>query len=332
MAAIAQFDEPYARLLRGFVELGVPDGTRSRSAAGDLSVEQLLRQSGGILLRFPAAASSMDDGWVYTVKVIPGKGQRVAVRCAETLFRYVFDGANVASGETLAGTILATVREQNRIFGEWVDQGGEVSRVERAEHPDDPADTLHPDLLRWLSNLYRQGRSLNDGPGAGWWASAPVDRKALGAAIGVGAGAEPFYRLGPDSPQGLDAAHQQHLDRLRTAGTMTWVVAALMMLAACSGLSFHSWQSYTLRSIRWESVIDVVGGGVSILWLLLGRELRATNRRWIFRKNVVAGRIALIVLASIGMVPAPCCLGGLPVAVWVIYLLVDPRAKLLLKG
>ena len=162
--------------------------------------------------------------------------------------------------------------------------------------------------------------------------AAPSHRRALGAAIGVGAGAEPFYRLGPDSAQGLDAAHQQHLDRLRTAGTVTWVVAALMMLAACSGLSWHSWQTYTLGSIRWESMLDLLSGGTSMLWLLLGRELRASNRRWIFRKNVAVGRVALIVLATAGMVPAPCCLGGLPVAVWVIYLLVDPRSKLLLKG
>lgn len=347
MPAIARFDEPYAQLLRGFVEQGLPDGTRARHSAGDLSVDQLLRQQSGILLRFPAHAASMDDGWNYSVKVLPGKGDRVAVRCAETLFRHVWDRATSPElqpqpGEPpvdLAAIIVATVTEHNRAFGEWVDGGGEVTRIERAELPDDPADALHPDFQRWLADLYRQGKSLSDGPANGWW-SAPGDRRSIGAGITTGSGADPFYRLGPDAGEALDSAHLEHLESLKTAGTAAWIVAALMMLIACGGISFHGWQGweafqgYSLGAIPYYMLADTFGGFVALLWIPLGQGLRAPSRRWLFRRGPAAARYVMIGLAVIGMLPCagPCCLAGFPVGGWIIYLLVDERAKRLLKN
>lgn len=332
MPAISRFDEPYARLLRGFVEGGLPDGTRARVAQGDFSTEQLLRQSGGILLRFPAPHASMDDGWVYTVKVLPGRGARVAVRCEATLYRHVFDASDAASD--LAASILATVAEQNRVFGAWVEGGGSVSRVERAELPDDPADTIHPDFQRWLNERYRSGGSLNDGPAAGWWASQPGDRRAIGAAIAAGAGGERQYRLGPDVAEALDPAHQAHVERLHTAGALVWAAAALMLMVGCAGFGWHGWRVYLVRSVPWETVADglsVIGAGV---WMVLGRELRRPGTRWLFRRNAAVGRGLLMGLAAFGMLPCvgPCCLGALPIGGWVVYLLLDARSPRVLKG
>lgn len=333
MAAIARFDEPYARLLRGFVEAGLPDGTRARVPDGDFSTEQLLRQSGGILLRFPAPHASMDDGWTYTVKVLPGRGQRVAVRCEATLYRHVFEGEDAAS-DTLAASILATVAEQNRVFGAWVEGGGSVSRVERAELPDDPADTIHPDFQRWLNDRYRSGGSLNDGPAAGWWAGQPGDRRAVGAAIAMGAGGERQYRLGPMAAESLDPAHQAHAERLHTAGAVVWAAAAMMLMVGCAGFGWHGWKVYVLRSVPWETVADALSVVGSVFWILLGRELRNPAARWLFRRDARVGRGLLMGLAAVGALPCagPCCLGGLPIAAWVIYLLADARTRRVLQA
>lgn len=341
MAAIASFQEPYSHLLRGLVEQGVPDGTRGRFPDGDFSVDLLLRGQGGITLRFPAPVASMDDAWNYSIKVLTGKGDRVAVRCAETLFRHVWDRTTPAelaepgaSSTDLAAIILATVLEHNRSFAAWIDGGGHVTRIERAEHPDDPADTLHPDFHRWLADLYKHGKSLSDGPAAGWWASTPADRKALGAGIRIGSGSDPFYRLGPDATEALDVAHQEHLARMGTAGTAAWVVAALMMLIACSGLSWHGFQGYNLQAIPYWMLADFLSGVVALLWLPLGQGLRSPHQRWLFAKGPSAARFTYVGLAIAGMLPCagPCCLVGLPVGGWIVYLLLDERAKRLLKS
>lgn len=336
MPAIARFDDTYARLLRGFVDRGLPDGTRVRVADSDLSVELLLRGTGGILLRFPATVASMDDGWTYTVKALPGRGERVVVRCAETLFRADWDLSASATAdkatEDPAGNILATVIEHNRVFGEWTQGGGSVSRVERMEHPDDPADTLHPELRRWLAALYMEGKSLNDGPALSWWAGTPGDRRAVGKGITTGSGAEPVYRLGPEEVAVLDTAHLEHLEQMNTAGTAVWVNATLTLLVACASGSWNVWKSYSLGAMPWYAVAAIVSVGVAVLWIPLGQALRSPRERWLFRGSPAPAKWVLIALAVIGMLPwsGPCCLAGFPLGGWIVYLLLDKKTKRLL--
>ncbi len=329
MPAIARFDDAYAKLLRGFVEQGLPDGTRTRAGDADFSVEPLLRGTGGIVMRFPAPVASMDDGWTYTVKVLPGAGERVVVRCAETLFRTVWDAATEPD---IAGSVLATLVEHNRVFGEWVEAGNAVTRVQRTELPDDPADTPHPEFRSWLSRLYMGGKSLNDGPALEWWDGARGDKRSVGGAITTGSGNDPFYRLGPDAGPALDAAHLEHLHHMHSAGTAVWVTAAMTLLVACAGGSWNTWKSYSIGAMPTLAIAAAVSVGVVVLWVPLGQALRSPSERWLFRKSPAAARWVLLGLAVVGMLPCslPCCMVGFPVGGWVVYLLLDHRAKALL--
>ncbi|MFN7145186.1 MAG: hypothetical protein ACK4YP_15525, partial [Myxococcota bacterium] len=93
MAAIADSDDLYAWLIRGFVESGLPDHTRGDRPwipSGALNLENFSqdRGVGGVLLEFlgqVGGASVPEDHYTYAVCVVrDAEGTQVVVRSEDT--------------------------------------------------------------------------------------------------------------------------------------------------------------------------------------------------------------------------------------------------------
>lgn len=335
MPAIADSDDLYAWLIRGFVESGLPDHTRGGrewTATGALNLENFIQEqgAGGIVLEFRGQAGespSPDDEYTYSVSVVrDDAGTHVVVRCAETLFHHAFPG-ELGPGEpmdVLAGHILTQLRAHNDAFTTWRAQGGETSYAQRLGIPEVRGSTCDRALVTVLEGLRRSNRSVTEGPANKWWVktTGPASRK-----IEAGLGQEPQYRTKKElvsiSPEDL-----AHAKRLRGAGMLLLLSGAaslgfLVLATAFAGYNVYQVGFAGLRSQPWL-VASLFGtmffGAVQVFG---GLRLRALRSRGLVR-----------VLAVLGMLPclAPCCGLGIPVGAWVLYLLHDERSSKVFNG
>ncbi|MDO9280593.1 MAG: hypothetical protein Q7U06_01725 [Pseudomonadota bacterium] len=326
--AIAESDDLYAWLIRGFVESGLPDHTRGGrewTATGALNLENFIQEQGGggIVLEFRGQAGddpSPEDEYTYQVSVVRGaQGTEVVVRCAETLFHHAFPLGG-ERGDGLAGYILGQLRAHNDAFTDWRAKGGETTYAQRIGIPEVKGTTCDRALVTVLETLRRANRSVVEGPANKWWVKGPSAGSVT--KIEAGLGMEPEYRTTKAmvnvSPEDLAYAR-----RLRGAGMLLILSGIASMGFLTLGLAFAGYNVYTVgtRGITSQPwlVASLLGtlvfGAVQVFG---GVRLRALRSKGLVR-----------VLAVLGMLPclAPCCGVGIPVGAWVLYLLHDARSS-----
>ncbi|MDP2315317.1 MAG: hypothetical protein Q8P41_20640 [Pseudomonadota bacterium] len=326
MPAIADSDDLYAWLIRGFVESGLPDHTRGGrdwTSTGALNLENFIQEqgAGGVVLEFRGQAGespSPEDEYTYQVSVVRGpQGTQVVVRCAETLFHHAFPDE---PKEALAGHILGQVRAHNEAFTAWRAQGGETTYAQRIGIPEVRGTTCDRALVTVLETLRRSKRSVVEGPANKWW----VKSKGAGGVLKIeaGLGQEPEYRsrkaMVTISPEDL-----AHAAKLRTAGTILLVSGVVSLGFLGLNAAYASYAVYTL-GVRALGTQWWVSGGMVATMLFAsvhifgGLRLRALRSKGLVR-----------VLAILGMLPcvAPCCGVGIPAGAWVLYLLHDERSN-----
>lgn len=341
MPAIADSDDVYAWLIRGFVEAGLPDHTRGDRewlASGALSLEGFVAERGadGVVLEFLGQAQDRpapDDEYTYRVVVErDADGARIVVRSEDTLFHHVFASWGGGSPprnapprgdelERFAEQIVVEVRSHNARFTEWRAQGGVVTLGQRRGLP--PANGAPADraLVATIDTLLRNHRSVAEGPANKWWVKAAPS--AGPAKIEAGLGIEPQYITRKAGTQ-LTAEDVAHAARLRTAGAVLMASSALSALVFVGAVLASGWNMYQqgprwVLAQGWPTAASVGASFVFVgVHLVAGYKLRSLRAR-----GLVLG------LTILGMLPclAPCCLGGFPVGAWVLYLLRDERSK-----
>lgn len=331
MPPIAGVDDVYARLLSGFVLAGVPDATRGGvlpGPSGQVNAENLLQQARaaeGILLELPGLSDVEAPEYAYTVRLVrvanlPG-GYGVEARCAETMFHHVWP---TAGPEGLAPTLTHAVATHHAAFLDWRRKGGQLSYAERLGVPALPVEPPDPALIRFLAGLYRDGHGLAEGPQKGWWAPSTV----WAGGITAGEGKDRVWHLGP-SGEALSPEEEQHAARLRTAGWVGGITAGVFAIYGVVEVGHQAWNWYVHDSFPAFSFAQALGSGVTAaLWVAAAQAL-VRQRERLFFKDPKWTRALVVVAAVVGMLPCAgwCCVGGLPLGVWVLYLLFDPRGK-----
>ncbi len=344
MPAIADSDDLYAWLVRGFVESGMPDHTRGGRewiATGALNLENLRAGGAGtILLEFRGQAGDSpvpDDDYTYEVCVVRSpEGNQVDVRSEDALFHHAFSwgggGAprnappGAADALALAGHILHELRAHNTRFTEWRAQGGASTLSQRRGIPSTRGAPPDRALLTVLETLARTNRSVTEGPAHAWGVRATVVGPS--SKIVAGLGLEPQY-VTRKAMVTLSFEDIEHAERLRFAGTLLLVSAGLSLLVLLGLTLTTGWNLYSmgfrwLAAQGWVTVFSLVGTGLfATVHGFAGLQLRALRRR-----NVVGG------LAILGMLPClgPCCGVGFPLGAWVLYLLRDERTTRVFNG
>lgn len=318
MAAIAGFDDLHAWLVRGFVEAGVREGT-SATPEGALDVGSFLgdQGAGGLQLHFLGQAGAdpvPEDEYVYQVYVVrDATGERVIARCAETVYHQVFADR---PRETVGARVVAHIRQHNDRLTAWRAQGGEVSYAERLSIPEVRGVACERALVQHVAELRRRGVALEAGPAQGWWT---MSRAQVGAAITAGKGAEPTYRLGKDRSADMEAAENRAFaDRVRPVGTAFAVLGGLGLLYVVGG-GAATWWTY---GSRYGAAVIASGLLWSAAALVCGLKMRALRSLTLVR-----------VLAALTMLPCwgACCMAGLPLGAWALWVLKEPRARVVFQ-
>lgn len=327
---IAGFDGPWPRLIRGFVDLGLPDHTRLVVAAppeGAVSVEALLKPdaAGGALELMFGGGPGLDDTYTYTVRLAhESRGVSVLVRSPDTLFHHVWAGHPV---ESLPGRILADLRAHTAAFVEWRRQGGEPSYAERMAIPDGASSPAPAEFVRFLDALYRAGHRLDEGPARGWWGRSGAAQAPSTPAITAGLGIDRSYRLGTAVED--DPELRAHRDRLASAGKLLVGLGALYVATAALSAVYTVWAWYRSGAPPWAALATTFGGGLSgVLVALSGQALLDLRRRWLFRDSETI-RTWLVGVSVLVMLPCSgaCCVVGFPVGVWTLWLVLDDKSR-----
>jgi hypothetical protein len=119
-----------------------------------------------------------------------------------------------------------------------------------------------------------------------------------------------------------DPANVAYVQRVRLVGLALIVSGALAMVLVCAGLSETGW-GILHTGIRALLVRGWESAGILANLTFAGMQIVAG-----WRLRVVRSRTLAMVLAGVGMLPcfAPCCVTGLPLGIWTILVLRDPRA------
>ena len=180
LPAFATFDEPWAWMIRGLVEYGWPDGSRTpgrsppaRLGAFDLSQFGPSQGRDGLRIHAPAVVDGRicaEDGvYVYTLQLVKMNGALAFVaRCPETDYvaEFPFDAVNPTWA---AGHLHGALTEQIPTFVRWRLQGGEVPWARRAGLPTFQGEPASSQLCAFIAQRLATQRSMDTGPAEGWW-------------------------------------------------------------------------------------------------------------------------------------------------------------------
>lgn len=327
--AIAAADDLLAWCLRGVIEAGVPDVTLGGEVpeGGALNAENLRFNGGvdGLLIAFPG----YDPGeeWVYRCVAV---GATVQVSCADTLFHHAYAGLPPAE---LGGRILADARAHNDAFVKWRAQGGQPAVGEMRAIPAPRGAPASQALVAFVERRYRAGKTLADGPAHGWWVSASTPI-ALGAGIGVGAGQDPTYRLKGKVPVHELPEYREYAASIKTLGTVCIVTGVVGFLLGGLILTYAGYNVFVQRAdiILTRGISQVADLLTANAWPLLSftGALVFTVSMVLAGLRMRALRNLTLVRALLGVAAVPCsglcCFGGLPVAGWALYKLMDDKA------
>ncbi len=210
--AFGHFDEPHAWLIRGLVEYGWADQTRSRQAlphgaVGALSLAGFVDTVGasGLTLELQAAADGEwcheDGAYRFEVKLSPLRDGTTGfiVRCPEANYfnEFAYDRDNPLWA---AGYIHQAITTYVPEFVRWRLGGGQLDWATRAGIPQVEGESCSPALSKFVAQRIARSEPFDRGPTKGWWmggAPAPSEPAAGGwaggpiASAGAGRGRPP---------------------------------------------------------------------------------------------------------------------------------------------
>lgn len=349
--AFAQFDEPHAWLLRGLVEYGWPDVSRSGGhvppgAPGGLNVTRLVESEGreGLLLEVPAVAGDQrceDTSYQFTVQVADTQhGVGFAVRCPEASYLQEFP-FNPESPLWAAGYIHQALTEYVPQFVAWRLQGGEVSWAQRVGLPTVEGQPCSFLLTRFLADRVSAGQPLGKGPQEGWWldgsAHTASPRPAIPApdgallpqqgttqerpSVGIGAivsgrGGDPTYLSAAAraaAARGEPLVTEGNLQAFARVDAPGWALMTLAGLGLVQSLLWFVNAASVVLFYLHDSKFALAFSLVASA-VLFSSSAAAGYGAWLYRK-LDPGPLPWVAVVYAALVPG-CCVVGLPVAIW----------------
>jgi hypothetical protein len=327
-AAFAAFSEPFAWLVRGLVEYGWRDVTRSRvvpqGCLGGLDLSFLASSQGrdGLILLVPAVADGRrcheDEAYSLEVQLTRNdQGPTFTIRSPDCNYfqEFPFDPANPL---WCAGYIHQAISEYVPSFVGWRLGGGELTWGQRQGIPTVEAEPCSASLASWVGDQVRLQRTLDQGPTQGWWLGGGAPGGVVAGQAPVG----PMITMGNAAgvPESMRSEGLRMLERPATAlSTMIWVHG---MAGICAAINIIA----TIAMFGGDRKFAVISSMLFIFFV--------SGMTWVARKGVDQyrlgrrGPLAWVAIVYAGIVPI-CFMGGLPVAIWATIRWRDPRVKAL---
>lgn len=180
-AAFAHFDEPHAWLIRGLVEYGWADQSRTsapppQGSTGSMDLSGFAESVGasGIIVELPAFADGEwcheDGSYRFEVKLsaLSSGGTGFIVRCPEA--NYFQEFAHDRENPTWsAGYVHQALTQYVPEFVRWRLGGGQLDWSTRAGIPEVDGETCSPQLAGFVGQTLSRNQRFDRGPEEGWW-------------------------------------------------------------------------------------------------------------------------------------------------------------------
>jgi len=193
-AAFAHFDEPHAWLIRGLVEYGWADQSRTtapppQGSVGGMDLTGFPDSVGakGIVLELAAWADGEwcheDGSYRFEVKLsaLSSGGLGFIVRCPDANYfqEFAYDPQNPTWA---AGYLHQAVTTHVPEFVRWRLGGGQLDWSTRAGIPEVDGETCSPQLSSFVSQALNRNQRFDRGPDEGWWLQGAPKAGAIASA------------------------------------------------------------------------------------------------------------------------------------------------------
>jgi hypothetical protein len=325
--AFAQFSEPMAWVLRGLIEYGWVDITRSRIVPpgylGGFNLSFLPESQGkeGIQLHVPAVAGNVrcheDETYIFELLLIKLEGgSGFAVRCADCNFlqEFAFTEANPL---WCAGYIHQAVTEYVPEYVRWRVGGGELTWAQRQGVPPVQGEPCSASLATWIQQQLTLNRVFNESI---WTApTATITANTGKGPISPIAMVGNYGKTGVSSP--AESARimvngpAKALSVMVYLGALASVFSLVNILVTIAIFQLDRMFALTTNIL----FVLLAGGGAAAAWFGV-REYKQV-------KGKILPWFAIVYSA---LVPV-CCFAGLPVAVWAAMRWNSPEVKAVRK-
>ena len=222
-AAFAHFDEPHAWLIRGLVEYGWADQSRTtapppQGSVGGMDLTGFPDSVGasGIALELPAWADGEwcheDGSYRFEVQLsaLSAGGTGFIVRCPDANFfqEFAYDKANPT---WCAGYVHQALTAYVPEFVRWRLSGGQLDWSTRAGIPEVDGETCSPQLAGFVGQTLSRNQRFDRGPEEGWWLqgaapAGPIASAGAGGSTPRGAPGVPVIDRTPPTATPVAAA------------------------------------------------------------------------------------------------------------------------------
>jgi len=321
--AFADFDEALAWLIRGLIEYGWTDITRSQmvtATAGpggfNLSFVPESQGRSGVVLRMAAISGAQrcheDDTYAFEIKLTQVQGhQGVAVRCAECnyLQEFVFDPDNPM---WMAGYIHQSLVDYVPEYVRWRLGGGELTWAQRQGVPPVEGEPCSASLSGWIQQQLSLSRVFD----VTMWGGG----RAVARADGALASGTPIAAVGNYGSKPGSAAATVEDVLARPARALTIMVGLGGLAAAMAALNVV----VTLAVFQLDRMFAVASS--SVFFLLVGTGAVASFFGVRQYKQAQGTVLPWVAITYAGLVPI-CCFAGAPVAIWAAIRWQKPEVK-----
>lgn len=312
--AFAQFDEPFAWLIRGLSEYGYADISQGvpipHGAPGGFDVRLITESQGrsGLILTVPAESAGtrhhQDDSYVFEVYLSEQSGHtQLTARCAECnyLADFPFDPEHPMWA---SGYLHQSLSEYIPEFVQWRLSGGELTWAQRQGIPSIMGEPCSASLASWFA----QQLTLNQRLDGRHWGKGP---ELVGSEPGP-AYTGPIAMEGnlgrPDgtanNPLAIARALMQGPTKALMAaigvGGLSCIMALLNILVTLAVFGLD--RPFALVTSALFVIITAMGGVAAWMGLKHIREFNDDHLAW-------------AAIAYPAVIPV-CCFAGLPLSVW----------------
>lgn len=339
--AFANFNEPHAWLIRGFVEYGWRDvtrigGTVPDNAPGAFMLSHLLETQGReammLLVKAEADGMACPDG-IYEIEVdVTGNlpNIKIVLRCPECnyLEEFPYDAEHPLY---VAGYIHEALLRYVQEFVRWRLLGNELGWSQRSGLPEIHGDPCSADLARFVRDqLNRAGFTFDLAPTHGWWMGiAGTARNASGPIASAGkGGGDPVYvsaagRAALAQMGGMNASVERVTALDMVDGPGSWLRLVVYLCMGLGALSFFYFV-YVFFAFGTNEPIALIVNGLLGAGLLAGGAVSLQGvKRY---REVRASPLVYVPIVYCALAPA-CCLVGLPISAWALIVWLKPAVQ-----